>query len=272
MDSPDQHRKAVLITGASGGLGKALVRRFTAEGWQVVATDINDLSLAEFSGNKAVRIFRVDIGSDDSVKETFDKLIASGEMLDLIINNAGIDDYFPLSEAPVSRFMHILNINVLGAYRINQVFLPILRSPGGRIIHIGSESLHIRGPFMPYPLTKNLLESYARALRIELKFRGIDVMIMRPGAIQTPLLHKVSALEKSHHQWILGNIMKKFGAQAPAQIGRIADPDEVADYIFKVSKVKNPRAVYRINNMLKLRISALLPSGFTEWVMLKMLS
>jgi len=273
MDFPDDlHKPVVLITGAAGGLGKALVRQFMSHDWMVIATDNRELSLAEFLKEEFVRVMNMNVTSDLSVKTVFDNLVLQNIQLDLIINNAGIDRYFPLSEAPADDFINVFNVNVFGAYRVNQTFLPILRSPGGRIIHIGSESLHLKIPFMPYPLSKNLLESYSRALRLELGFLDIAVVTVRPGAIRTSLLDGVSGLIQQKDSWKLDRPFQKFASLAAKLVGHTITADKAAEYIYMVSQQKRPRAVYRINNKIKLKLAALLPQSLLEKIIKRILS
>jgi len=254
----------VLITGAAHGLGRALAAKFLAGGWQIIATDVDDLSMAWMLDQKQARVFKMDITSDSSVQEAFRKVEASGVRIDLIINNAGIDRYFPLSETPVDMFRQVFEVNVFGGYRVNQVFLPLVRRPGGRIIHISSESLNLTVPFMPYPMSKKLVESYAKSLRIELGFLGIDVVIVRPGAIRTKLLETVSGLEPAKERSMLKSQFEKFAEQASGEIGKTLSPEQAAAFIYRVASIKHPPAVYRINNMLSLKMAGFLPFGLLE--------
>ena len=93
--------RVVLITGAARGVGRALTETFLAKGWTVIATDSDDSPLAGLSDSKRARIFNMDVTSDESVTCVFDQLAEDKTVIDLIINNAGLDGYFPLSEAPV---------------------------------------------------------------------------------------------------------------------------------------------------------------------------
>lgn len=276
----------VLVTGAGRGLGKALALEFLSKGWMVAATDIaepefsDDKSMALFETHPQTRQnllrFKMDVTSDEAVADVYKWFADRKITLSLIINNAGIDRYMLLSEAPVSEFMRIFEVNVFGAYRTNQVFIPLLKKPGGRIIHIGSESLNLTMPFMAYPLSKKLLEGYAKALRQELRFRGIDVVVIRPGAINTELLKTVSNLAdsagKEQNRDPLRQAFSNFAQQAEKEIGKVISPIEAASFIYKVSCIPRPKAVYRINNMLQLRIAALLPFGILEKAVHKRLS
>ena len=176
----------------------------------------------------------------------------------------GIDRYFPFSEAPVSAIKEIFEVNVFGAYRVNQVFLPLIKKPGGRIIHIGSETAHLTVPFMPYPLTKGLLEKYNKVLRQELRFLGIDVTVINPGPINTQILGYISNIRFPVSDPILDRIFRRFASQAPKEVGTILEPEKLAGFIYRISLKRNPKAVYRINNSLKVRLIGLLPFGLFE--------
>ena len=263
--------KVVLITGAAHGLGRALANKFLISGWLVIATDIDDLSMAWMLEHRQAFVIKMDITSDVSVNSAFKQIRDENIAIDLIINNAGIDRYFPLSEAPVDHFKQMFEVNVFGGYRVNQTFLPLVSQPGGRIIMISSESLNLTVPFMPYPLTKKLIEGYANALRIELRFFGIDVVIVRPGAIRTRLLDTVSNLKPVEGKWRLEKQFKRFAASASKEIGKTITPEQAASFIYKVSCIPHPACVYKINNMLQLRLAAILPNRLLEKIIYRKL-
>jgi len=275
--SPLHH---ILITGAANGLGRATALEFARQGCLVIATDIDNQVLDGFEGINTIIPKLMDVTSDESVTSLFREVEHEYGSIDLIINNAGVDRYFPLSEAPVESFKEIFEINLFGAYRVNQTFLPIMKSPGGRIILIGSESYHLTLPFMPYPLTKRTLESYAKALRQELKFSEIDVVIVRPGPIKTNFIKNLSNIivtasppsprgKKQRHpvsDLPLAAAFKKFAASVPGEVGKVVPPEKVASFIYRVSGIRHPASVYRINNSLQLRLAALLPFRILEKV------
>jgi NAD(P)-dependent dehydrogenase (short-subunit alcohol dehydrogenase family) len=154
---------------------------------------------------------------------------------------------------------------------VNQIFLPILKKPGGRIINISSESLHLNVPFMPYPISKMALEGYAKVLRQELKFSGIDVIIIRPGAIRTQLLKKVSLIRFPVTEPTLDKAFRKFAGSAPREIGKTLEPEVVAEFVYNVSQILKPKVIYKINNSKKLRIASLLPYAVIEKMITKKL-
>jgi NAD(P)-dependent dehydrogenase (short-subunit alcohol dehydrogenase family) len=255
---------SVLITGARGGLGEALIHEFMEKGWDVIATDLEDkIRKDEMTGGR-IREMVMDVSSDDSVALAAGKLHKDQVRIDLIVNNAGIDRYFPLSETPVARFKEVFEVNVFGSYRVNQAFFPLLKKPGGRIIHISSEAVKINVPFMTYPISKQTLEGYSKTLRQELRFLGIDVTLVRPGAIKTPFLENVKKMKNPVPDSLLAGPFDKFAAQAHQEIGKAVDPAAVAKYIFRIAAAKKTRPVYQINNSIRLSIAGILPFTLLE--------
>jgi NAD(P)-dependent dehydrogenase (short-subunit alcohol dehydrogenase family) len=271
--------KVVLITGAAHGLGRALTTLFLSKRWRVIATDVDEPAMTDFRKNPLIWVIPMDVTSDKSVELAYEIVKTEKTSIDIIINNAGIDRYFPMSETPVEKIREVFEVNLFGCYRVNQTFIPVVRKPGGKIIQISSESLHLNLPFMPYPLSKMGVEGYAKVLRQELRYIGIDVVIVRPGAIQTGLLENVlklksaigsrqSAVDSQH----LASKMAKFAEEAPKNIGKVLRPEEVAAFIYKVAQKQNPKAVYTINNSLQLKIAAILPFSLVEKVVRRRLT
>ena len=263
--------RTVLITGAMGGLGKVLTREFRLNGWKVIATDIEGKVIAEGIQDEMVTSIAMDVSSDESVSSVAGQLLRDQIQLDLIINNAGIDRYFPLSETPVSQFKKILEVNLFGCYRVNQNFLPLLKKPGGRIINVSSEAVRINVPFMNYPISKQALESYSRTIRQELRFLGIDVVLVRPGAINTPFLDYVRNIEKPDPNSLLKIPFGKFLATAYKEIGKTIEPEVVARWIVKIANTRKTRRIYKINNSLQLRIASRLPFWLIDWMVYRRL-
>lgn len=254
----------VLITGAANGLGRALAIEFACQGWQVVATDIDRKALESLKDEPGIHILVMDVTSGESVHEVFTEVKNRFGSLELIINNAGIARYFPFSEAPAEAFREVFEINLFGAYRVNQTFLPIVKSPGGRILHIGSESYHLTVPFMPYPLTKRALESYAKVLRQELRYRGIDVVVIRPGPIRTRIIGDLSGIRYPVSDRALSEAFQQFAESVPHEVSKVISPEVAAQKIYRISRFANPGSIYRINNSLRLRLASLLPFRFLE--------
>lgn len=259
-------KKTVLITGAGKGLGRAILECFISNGWQVIATDYNTDLLRDLEGRERVITMPLDVTSDASVEEAARVTRAMIGEIDLIINNAGIDKYFPLSEAPVEYIKSIFEINFFGVIRVNVAFLPELKKPGGRIIMIGSESLNLTMPFLSYPITKKAVESYARILRQELHFAGVDVTVVRPGAIRTDIIANLSHISNPVENSMLSGVFENFRRSVLSEIPKSVEASAVAAVVYKAATVPHPKAVYKINNSTRLKVAALVPFGIMERV------
>ncbi len=258
--------REILITGAANGIGRAAALKFANSGWHVWATDKDGQGLENLGNIPGLNMLVMDVTSDDSVKNGFARVSSMQLPIDLVIHCAGIDNYFPFSEAPVADFTEIFNVNLFGAYRVNQVFLPVIRKPGGMIIQVGSESLNLEIPFMAYSITKKAVESYSKVLRQELKPIGIRVVVVRPGAVQTGFLENVRKMKYPVKEPVLAKAFEEFARSAPREIGKTITPEAVAELFLRIAGSRTPCPVYKINNSLKLRVASKLPFSWKEWI------
>ncbi len=185
--------KNVLITGVSGGMGKATALLFIKNGYNVYGLDINDIEEIDH-----LYFYKLDLTKEESILEIFNKINNLGIRFDLIIHQSGIYDLNSLIEIDEKDFIRIFDINLFAVYRINKIFLPLLNK-GGKIIITSSEL----APLDPLPFTgiygisKTALEKYAYSLRMELQLLGYQVVVVRPGAVETKLLDvSTSKLDK----------------------------------------------------------------------------
>ncbi len=195
-------RKAVVITGASSGIGQVTTLALARQGWYVFAS-VRTAAAAEqllaLAGAVGVGAFveplLLDVtdqaGIARAVTAVAMTLDTKGLRLAGLINNAGIVVAGPLEEVPVPRMQQILETNVLGPLAITQAFLPLLRQGRGRIILIGSVSGWVAMPFLgPYAASKFALEAIADAWRLELRPWSIPVSLIAPGPVATPIWEK----------------------------------------------------------------------------------
>jgi NAD(P)-dependent dehydrogenase (short-subunit alcohol dehydrogenase family) len=190
----------VLITGSNRGIGLALAREFLRQGDQVAATARHPEKAAELQQLTAefpddLVIEAMDIGDPASVERVRGVVEKSFGKLNIIINNAGIfpekgDE--PLETLDLKHFETAFNINVIGAARVCQVFLPLLRKEGeGRIVNISSGAGSITDKtdsrYYCYSASKAALNQFSRALAAELKPDGIVVVPITPGWVKTAM-------------------------------------------------------------------------------------
>ena len=261
--------KHMLITGGSGGIGRATSVCFSQKGWKVYSCDVAPLE----STDQNIIPMVMDIRSAESVAAVHALVEADTDHLDAIINLAGIYIMDSLVEVPEEDFLRMFDINVNGAYRVNKQFLPLIKN-GGRIIIITSELSGLDPlPFNGiYNITKTTLEAYAHSLRLELALLDIPVITIRPGPVDTKLLSdSFSSMERmcantrlySTNAAQFHHIMKK-------ATGKYMPPEKLAGIIYRAAVVLHPRTTYTVGAGLALRLFSALPAK-TQAALLKKL-
>jgi NAD(P)-dependent dehydrogenase (short-subunit alcohol dehydrogenase family) len=254
----------VVITGAAGGLGSALCKIYAQNAYRVFA---GDLAFPEPSPHPLIHQQLLDVTSKESIIGFLDNVEEACDSLDLLVNNAGISENYPIAEEDPEATLKMFNINALGTVRMIHYFLPLLLKAKGRIITISSDSIAIPGAFQPYQSSKIALEGLHKALRQELLIKGIRMSSVRPGAIDTPLLRKVT--ENNPDKYLL--FKKEFGkfrTIAPRFFGRIISPERVAYRIFRLSRKKHLPYVCRINHDPIRTLVGILPERFRDYLVM----
>ncbi len=200
--------KSVVITGASTGIGHGAVKVLIARGFRVFgsvrnADDAERLS-REFGSAFVPLLF--DVTDESAVKRAAADVTAQlkGEPLAGLVNNAGIAVPGPLLYLAADELRHQLDVNVIGQIIVTQAFAPLLKaangSAAGRIVMISSVGGKIATPFMgPYNASKFAIEALSDSLRRELIPMGIDVIVVAPGAVATPIWDKADAIDVSRY-------------------------------------------------------------------------
>jgi NAD(P)-dependent dehydrogenase (short-subunit alcohol dehydrogenase family) len=196
----------VVVTGVSTGIGEATARVLARAGIRVfgsVRKPVDAERLAKELGPLFVPlIFDVtDQIAIDSAAADVERTLG-GQTLSGLVNNAGVAVVGPLLHLPTESLAHQLDINIVGQLRVTRAFLPLLGADSartgapGRIVMMSSVAGRNASPFMgPYNASKFGLEGLAECLRRELMLFGIDVVIVAPGPIATPIWDKVDAID-----------------------------------------------------------------------------
>jgi NAD(P)-dependent dehydrogenase (short-subunit alcohol dehydrogenase family) len=186
--------KVAIVTGAASGIGLATAQRFASEGANVVLADINAAGLAAAqsrilaSGAQGVYCSPCDVSDESQVRQAVDSAIARYGRLDVVVNNAGLMVFKPITELTGQDWQHVLGVDLLGAfYFIKYAFLAM--EHGGAIVNVSSvHAVETEALIAPYAAAKTALLSLTRSASIEGKARGIRVNAVLPGAIDTPML------------------------------------------------------------------------------------
>ena len=256
--------KRILVTGAGGGMGQAITKKLTENGYFVYAMDCRD-----FETVKNVKKIICDVRDSSSVKSAFDGIKKECTSLFAIIHTAGIYDLDSLVEMNEERFTRIFDINLFGLYRLNKEFLPLL-SKGSKIIITSSELAPLDPlPFTGiYAITKAAVEKYAYSLRMEMNLLGISVSIIRPGATKTPLLgDSTSALDKFvNNTKIYKTNSARFKKIVDSVEAKNVEPSVIGNVAYRIVEAKKPRYVYNINRNPLLLILNALPQRLQNFI------
>ena len=278
----DKNRSAV-VTGASSGIGHAIADALLRDGWRVfgsVRKESDATSLkAEFGDNFTPLVF--DVTDDDAIKEAAAKVKTEldGETLGALVNNAGIAVAGPVRYLPLEDLKRQIDVNVYGPLRTTQAFLPMLgadksfRGAPGRIINMSSVAGGIASPFMsPYSMSKHALEAFSDSLRREMLMHGIDVIVIGPGAISTPIWAKADDIDidqysGTEYAGILEQMKKSMREYGESGL----PPEAVGALVVKILKSEKPKARYAIlkNKFLLWTLPRLLPKRLIDKALAK---
>ena len=262
--------KSVLITGASGGIGLATAKHLISLGYEVYAFDIKRIEEFEH-----LHFYEVNLRNKESVIQAFQKLQNQAVNFDAIIHLAGIYDLNSLVEMDDNSFIRSYDINLFGVYRINKIFLPLLNEHAKIIITTSELATVDPLPFTGiYGITKAALDKYAYSLRMELQLLGHQVVVVRPGAIDTGLLNiSLAKLNDFKQNTLLyKQNATKFDEIVNSVESKKIPPEKLAKLYAKILRKKKPKFVYKINRNKWLILLNLLPDRLQTWIIKKILT
>jgi NAD(P)-dependent dehydrogenase (short-subunit alcohol dehydrogenase family) len=243
--------RAVLLTGAGGGVGVLAARALAERGLRVYAGTHREAPALD--AIRGVRPFTLDVTDAASVADALARVQADGcDRLAGVVNNAGVIVQGPLELVPEAELQRQFDVNVLGAARVTRAFLPLLRAGSGRLVNVTAISARMPGPFFgPIAASKAALASISGALRLELAPWGIDVVEIEPGGAATEIFAKAaSAAERSSAALPAEQValyerqLAAFAAASAAM--RLSSPTIIADAIVKALTVARPKPRYTV--------------------------
>ena len=191
--------RAVLVTGASTGIGAASAVALAEAGFVVHAGVRNDADARRLAAlHERIRPLHLDVTDGTSIGDALETVRAGDDALVGLVNNAGIAGGGPLESVPLDDLRHVFEVNVMGAVAVTQAFLPLLRARPSRIVFVGSVSGRVSFPYIaPYSASKFALRALADALRVELAPAQIFVSLIEPGSVVTPIWQKGRAMREA---------------------------------------------------------------------------
>jgi NAD(P)-dependent dehydrogenase (short-subunit alcohol dehydrogenase family) len=265
MSEPSAQPGAVVVTGASTGIGRATALHLDSLGFQVLAgirreADADSLRSAGSERLEPLHIDVTDSGSIAAAAVRVNELTGEAGLAGLV-NNAGTVIAGPLEVLPIEELRRQLEINLVGQVAVTQAMLPALRRASGRIVFMSSIGGRIALPFnAPYHASKFGIEAVGDSLRQELRPWGIEVSIVEPGSVATPIWAKgssegdrLSEGMSEDHVELYGETIDRFRTAA-LEIGEEGIPPErVAEVVAQALTAKRPKTRYLVGRDAKVR-------------------
>jgi NAD(P)-dependent dehydrogenase (short-subunit alcohol dehydrogenase family) len=257
-----------LITGASTGIGRATALRLAGSGWTVLAgvrkTADGEALLA--AGGERIVPITLDVTDATQIAAAVDVVTRHGR-LDALVNNAGIGFGGPLELIPIDDLRDQLEVNVLGPVAVTQALLPALRRAHGRIVFVSSVGGRVAMAFTaPYAASKHAIEAIGDALRVELRSSHVQVALVEPGSVTTPIWDKSRA--QGDGLSVPAELIEQYG-HVPAAMNKVLEdterrgipPEQVAETIERALTARRMKARYLIGRDAKamLLVKRLLP-------------
>lgn len=271
--------QAIVVTGASSGIGAATARLLLRHGYRVfgtVRTAPDAVSEPNF------HLIRLDMEDPGSIDTGLARILAllDGQPLAGLVNNAGIGIPAPAMEQSMEEFRAHFHVNVLGPHQLTRGLLPALGlgRPGkagkGRIVNISSVSGRLALPFTTaYTASKFALEGYSQALRRELYGTGIDVVVVAPGMVRTPIWNKAGDALADYEQSPMRDALGKL-VEIMSERAKTADtPETIADHILKMLTMRRPPARHAVvaKRFVNETIPRILPARLVDKLLAKQL-
>ena len=272
--------RAVVITGASTGIGEATAYLLARHGFRVFAgvRRAEDGDRLKASG-LPMETLLLDVTDTSSVSKSAQQVrVATGGKLFGLVNNAGIVVAGPLECLPIAELEKQLDINVVGPVRVTQEFLPMLRAARGRIVMMSSVAGRSALPLVgAYSASKFALEAIADTLRVELYRWGIEVILVEPGATRTPIWDKSATLTTGNTEGAdservalykgLIDVGSNFARKASLEGMPV---EEVAGTVLKALTARRPKARYLLGRRVWQRVVLeKLPVRLRDWILFR---
>ncbi|MDF1513361.1 MAG: SDR family NAD(P)-dependent oxidoreductase [Anaerolineae bacterium] len=250
--------KAVLVTGASSGIGRAISENLADAGVTMLAcarkqSDINALdAIPNITG------LRLDVTNPAEIKNIAHYIDNQRIRLYAIINNAGIAVGGPMLILPEQALRECLEVNTIAPVNIIRELYPLMHQKG-IIINVSSMGARYISPWMaPYHMSKVALEAYSASLRMEVQPFGIRVVVIEPGAVRTAAFDKWDRLLAQMRGTVYEQAFNRYWAYITTRHQRAMDPKVIAAVVNKVLRNPRPRKRYLIPHHPLVRVMVLL--------------
>src|SRR5438309_4334653 len=267
--------RGVVVTGASSGIGAAIARDLAARSFRVFGTVRREQDGAPLEAARVTPVL-MDVTDAASIARARDEVsrALAGAPLAGLVNNAGIPSAGPLELVSLDQLRHVLEVNLVGAVAVTQVFLPLLKAARGRIVNISSVAGRGALPFMgPYAASKFALEGASDSLRRELLPFGVRVIVVQPGSVQSRIWEKVERWDLSRYRGTpYERVLERFRDLALRSGQRGLPAERVAHAVAKALTARRPPLrILVVDSALGYRLMELLPDRLMDWLIERVL-
>jgi NAD(P)-dependent dehydrogenase (short-subunit alcohol dehydrogenase family) len=234
--------KAVLVTGASTGIGRKITERLAADGYFVYAGARKEEDLKALGALKNVQALRLDVTQPADIAAAVETINKAGHGLYGLVNNAGVATVGTIADMSPEEFDLVMNVNAYGPVRMIKAFEPVLIAQKGRIVNIGSISGILASQNLAaYAMSKHAIEGLTDSLATQLTPLGVQVAVVEPGNYNSNI--GKNALARIGRDSKAANSP---GYRVHADRSNYKEPDEVAAAVEQALFEPNPKRRYMV--------------------------
>ena len=248
QSKPDQ--KAVLITGASSGIGRNMAETLAANGYFVYAGARKQEDIDALSAMDNIMGVRLDVNVQEEIDAAVELVRREGRGLYGLVNNAGVAVIAPLIEIDEDDLFFQMNVNVFGPYRVTRAFAPLIIQSKGRITTTGSISGILSGTlFGPYSMSKHAVEAFTDSLAREMRKFDVEVSVIEPGNYKSSIVDSLQRRMEQQGFSSEGSLYKEEIDRSLSRLGGIEEdpePEDVAQALLSFLSDPDPKRRYMV--------------------------
>ena len=234
--------KAVLVTGASTGIGHKITQRLAADGYFVYATARKPEDLKALGAMKNVQAIRLDVTHPEEIAAALETITKAGRGLYGLVNNAGIGTIGSLADMKFEEYELVMNVNATGPVRMIKAFEPLIIEQKGRIVNIGSISGILASQNLAaYSMSKHAIEALTDSLAAQLGAVGVRVSVVEPGNYNSDIGKNAVT-----RMGVDSPAVRSTGAAARVDRSNYKEPDEVAAAVEQALFEPEPKRRYMV--------------------------